>query len=96
MTVRHDLYCFIQGVPRVTYTMIYCNIIVSFDKFFIDYSVYLCPKPSDYYIKTSIDPYIYVINHQIEKASFQELHLVLGHFVSFLFPFFFVKLNFVH
>ena len=68
MTARHDLYCFIQGVSRVTYTMIYCNIIVSFDKLFIDYNVYLCPKPLDYYIKTSIDPYI--CNQSSEREGF--------------------------
>ena len=41
----------------MTYTMIYCNIIVYFDKSFIDYNVYLCLKSPDYYInlKTSME-----------------------------------------
>ena len=41
----------------MTYTMIYCNIIVYFDEFFIDYNVHLFLKPPDNYInlKTSIE-----------------------------------------
>ena len=41
----------------MTYMMIYCKIIVYFDELYIDYNVYLCLKPHDYYInvKTSME-----------------------------------------